>query len=359
MWLQIFGIWTLAAMSMAIQVYLNGRLNHPEISFVSVLLKQIPHWYLWALLTPVVIYYSERYPLDTPDWKKNLRKQMVTALLLMMVFAHPWILAISIITGRSVHEMTAGQYIHAYFSVIAWDLAVYAFILAVVFADKANSKRKEKELMVANMELHNKELQNQLNQARLEALKLQLSPHFLFNTLNTVSSLIRSQEYATALKVNARLGNFLRTSLYAGETPFVSFAKELEFLDLYLSIESLRFSDRLQVEKKVKEDCLEVKVPYFILQPVIENAIKHGIAKQSSAKRIVVEASIDKSHLLICIYNEGKLLPENYVKEECWNIGLSNVYNRLKNFYADRFYFQIENHPEGKGVQAIYKIPKT
>lgn len=357
MWFRIFGIWTLAAISMATQVYLNARQQHPESNFFVILLKQLPYWYLCALLTPFVIYYYERYPLDTPEWRKNIRKQFGVALIILAIFAHPRLLAVSLITKFKLFELSAWGYVHAFFSQLAWDLAVYVFIIVIVFADKANSRRKENELLAVNMALRNQELENQLNRAQLETLKLQLNPHFLFNTLNTVSSLIRSGEHTMAIQVNARLGNFLRTTLQAGETQFVSLEEELKFLDLYLDIESLRFSDRLIIEKQVEEDCLLVKVPYLILLPVIENAIKHGIARHSHAKRIVIAAGISGNSLNIEIYNEGKLLPEKWIAQDNWNIGLCNVYSRLKKTYDDRFSFGIENHPEGRGVQVRLKLP--
>lgn len=156
----------------------------------------------------MVIYYYELYLLEVPGWKKNLWKQLFIVLLVLIFFAHPRILAISLITEKYVWEMSARQYIHAFFSQITQDLAIYASIMAIIFADKANSRRKEKELLAASMEFQNKELQNQLTSAQLEALKLQLNPHFLFNTLNTVSSLIRAGEYSLAIQVNARLGSF-------------------------------------------------------------------------------------------------------------------------------------------------------
>ena len=143
----------------------------------------------------------------------------------------------------------------------------------------------------------------------------------------------------------------MRTTLYAGENPFVSLEKELEFLDLYLEIEFLRFSDRLKVEKNILQECLQAKVPYLIPQPLIENAIKYGIARHSSAKLLGIQAQLVNNFLYICIFNEGKLLPENGVAQENWNVGLNNVYSRLQGIYGSEFSFQIENHPEGKGVQ--------
>lgn len=358
-WLQIFGIWTLAAVNISTQIYLNVRQLNPEASWLLLFLKQLPAWYLYALLTPVIIYFYECYPLDIPNWKKNLLHHIVIALLILLVFSHFRLLALTHIQGTRLIDMSLDSYLHAFPSQLAWDLAVYAFIMAVIFADKALSSRKQKELEAAKMELRNNELESQLYLAQLEALKLQLNPHFLFNTLNTVSSLIRSGDSSTAIQVNARLGAFLRTTLYAPESLFVPFQKEIEYMDLYLGIESLRFRDRLKVVKEIYQECLSYPVPYFILQPILENAVKHGIARQRSAKVINIQAVADEQRLNICIYNEGKLLPSAWVAEENWHIGLSNVYKRLQKMYGNLFIFQIENHPDLMGVQVRIGIPKT
>lgn len=358
-WLQIFGIWTLATISTSTQMYLNTRQGSPEAIWIIIFLKHLPIWYLCALLTPVVIYFYERFPLDTRAWKKNLFKQIGIALLILLIFSHFRLLAMTLIMDTRLMDISLSGYFHAFLSMLAWDLAVYAFIMAVIFADKAHSGRKQKELEATKMELRNNELENQLNIAQLETLKLQLSPHFLFNTLNTVSSLIRSGDSATAIRINARLGDFLRTTLYAPHSQFVPFEKEMEFLDLYLGLEALRFRDRLQLIKEISQECLSLPVPYFILLPILENAIKHGIARQSSAKMISIKATSDARGLKISIFNEGRPLPAHFEAEKNWRIGLNNVYSRLQKMYGTEFFFRIENHPYKKGVQVQLFIPKT
>lgn len=355
--LQIFGIWTLAAISMSTQMYLNSVLSKPAITWFIIFLKQLPAWILCALLTPVIFSIYDRYPLDTAGWKKNLVKQLLNALLILTVFSHFRLWAMNFIINRDTWQLSINEYINSYLSQVAWDFTIYVFIVVIIFASRTNARRRQNELYVARAALRNKELENQLKAAQLEALKLQLSPHFLFNTLNTINALIRSGEYVTAIHVNTKLGDFMRTTLYTDHSPFVSFEKEMQFLDLYFAIELLRFKDRLTIEKEVAKECLNILVPYFILQPVIENAIKHGIAKQGSANLVSVRAELVNNFLQIIIYNDGKLLPENWIAAENPGIGLRNVISRLQKIYGKNYSFSINNQTNKKGVQVMLSIP--
>lgn len=344
---------------MSTQTYFNVKTQEGNADWFLLFIRQLPSWYLMALLTPVLMHFYDKYPLDIKKWKRNLGIHILIAIGILLFFSNLRLIVMYyVIFERDVFVLTQAQYATAFLSQMAWDIGAYAFIIAVIFADKANTNRRQNELYATKVALSNKELQNQLNQAQLEALKLQLSPHFLFNTLNTVSSLIRSEDYSTAIQVNAKLGDFLRTTLQADSTQFVTFEKELYFLDLYLSIESLRFGERLKIEKQIGKECNAFEVPYFILQPVIENAIKHGIAKQSQAGLIIITAFIRNYALNVSIFNEGKLLPENWEIEENWGIGLSNVNSRLKKIYGVNFLFSIKNHSERNGVEVALRIPK-
>lgn len=242
---------------------------------------------------------------------------------------------------------------------VAWDTAIYAFIISVIFADKANSKRRENELQATRIQVQNIELQNQLRSSQLRALKLQLSPHFLFNTLNTVSSLIRSGENDTAIKVNSKLAEFLRTTLYTDNQEFVTLDKELEFINLYLDIESLRFNDRLKIRKNIPLNTRKFEVPYFLLQPLVENAIKHGIAKKSSASLISIDAEEINGFLIISIFNEGYFLKEPDLSAKDQGIGIMNVVDRLEKIYSDQYDFRIFNDESAQGVKVRISIPKS
>lgn len=355
-WLQILGIWTLASLSFATQLYLNQP-GEEKTSWFLHFIKQLPAWYLCSLLTPVVVYFYEKHPLDNPAWKKNLLFQVMAAFIILLFFSHFRVAAIAFMMDKSVRNFTPFQYLNAFISQIAWDFTIYAFIVIAVFADKTNTKSRQKELYATKMELRNKHLENELSIAQLEALKLQLSPHFLFNTLNAVSSLIRTEDFAAAIEVNAKLSDFLRTTLYQENNQLVPLRKELELTDLYLDIESIRFKNRLNVIREISTECLSMEVPYLILQPIVENAVKHGIARQSIAKIIAIKIYSEMHNLVISIYNDGKLMTDNWVLKENSGIGLTNVCSRLEKLYGGKASFYMSNHKEAKGVEVILKIP--
>jgi two-component system, LytTR family, sensor kinase len=147
--------------------------------------------------------------------------------------------------------------------------------------------------------------------------------------------------------------------LYAGHEQFVSFEEELRLSDLYLRIELMRFNDRLQIQKNVSRESLHVQVPHFILQPIIENAIKHGIAAQSKASLIALDASVSDNTLSINVYNNGPSLPDNWKREESQGIGLKNVSGRLEKIYGNQGHFSIRNHTDKGGVEVSLQIPLT
>lgn len=357
MWLRIFAAWTLAALSLSVQQYLNNKIKHPEIEWFTLFLKQLPTWYLCALLTRVIILIYDNFPLNTINWRKNIVNQFFIALLILSVFSHLRVFAMAFITDTNIRDISHKQYLNSYLAQIAWDFIVYCFIVTVIFADRTNNQSKLNALNAEKFKLKNKELENQLNLAQLEALKLQLSPHFLFNTLNTINSLIRSGETNKAIQINTRLGDFLRSTLYANPDQFVPLKKELEFVHLYLSIESVRFEDRLQVQYDVEPSCHFIPVPYFILHPLVENAIKHGISKSSKARLLLMEVKSKDEKIMIRVFNDGNL--EDKMEKpisKTSGIGLQNVQSRLKKIYGDDYHFSIKNK-EDKGVEVNLAFP--
>jgi sensor histidine kinase YesM len=356
-WLWIFAIWTLAALSLSVQVYLNNKIKHPEVQWFPLFLKQLPAWYLCALLTRIIIFIYDRFPFNTTAWRKNIVNHFLIALLILSVFSHLRVIAMAFITDTNVWEHSIMQYLNTYLAQIAWDFIVYCFIVTGIFADRTNNQSKLNALNAEMFKLKNKELENQLNLAQLEALKLQLSPHFLFNTLNTINSLIRSGETIKAIQINTRLGDFLRSTLYANPDQFVPLKKELEFVSLYLSIELVRFEDRLLVQYDIEPACHFVPVPYFILHPLVENAVKHGISKSSRSRLLLIEAKSKDEKILIRVFNDGYL--EDKIEKpinKTTGIGLRNVQSRLKKIYGEHYLFSIKNK-EDKGVEVNLAFP--
>jgi sensor histidine kinase YesM len=356
-WLRVGAIWTLATCSIATQGYFNLLPEAPSTSWLLLFVKQFPLWGVCALLTPFVMGIYRVYPLDTPRWKPNLLRQALAALCLLPLFSLLRLLAAYLLFRPALFDSDLLTHFSNFMSQLSWDAGIYAFIVVILFADKTYQSRKQHELSVARLELHNTRLQQQLTLAQLEALKLQLSPHFLFNTLHTVGSLIRSQEYQAAVQVNARLGEFLRKTLSSEDRQFVSLAEELDFVDLYLDIESVRFKDRLTVSKHIDPESLSVQVPYLILQPLVENAVKHGIARHRQARHILITTRREADCVSILIFNDVSTLPMHWALDSHAGVGLRNVHSRLQKIYVRDFAFCLTSPPAGGGVTVSLRLP--
>lgn len=191
------------------------------------------------------------------------------------------------------------------------------------------------------------ELELRLTQAELNALKMQLHPHFLFNTLNTISEMIHKNA-RDAEKMIVRLGEFLRLTLDSSRTQEVTLAEELKFLLCYLEIEQVRLQDRLKVEFFVDPQAMNVRVPNLILQPIVENAVKHGIHSKSDLGMIQVHARIREGSLEIQVQDNGPGLVGTLTEVASKNgVGLSNVKSRLQQLYGSAAKFELRNASEG------------
>jgi LytS/YehU family sensor histidine kinase len=200
-------------------------------------------------------------------------------------------------------------------------------------------------------------LQSQLSQAQLQALKMQLHPHFLFNTLHSISALL-NQDREAARSMIARLGDFLRLTLENSGTQEVSLEKEMDFLKCYLEIERIRFQDRLTTLLDVEPSALDVQVPNLILQPIVENAIRHGIAPRSTPGQIEIQAKHLDNMLRIRVRDNGPGLSpnQNGHRKNGKGLGLANTRARLEQLYGDAHHFELVNAPDG-GLIVTLDIP--
>jgi anti-sigma regulatory factor (Ser/Thr protein kinase) len=199
------------------------------------------------------------------------------------------------------------------------------------------------------------ELENQLERARLQALRMQLQPHFLFNTLNAISTLVQTDP-RVAQEMIGNLGHMLRLSLDSGHEPEVELQQELEFLDSYLEIARARFSDRLRINKDVSPETLRALVPTFVLQPLVENAIRHGIEPKSSPGTVEIHAARAAQQLVISISDTGVGLSATAETGTSGGIGLSNTRARLQSLYPGQHVFSVQNRSDG-GCVAELRIP--
>lgn len=305
----------------------------------------------WALLLPLLNYLFERFPIQAPGWKVKARALGVS---LAICFFHEifssWMFAIPAnwLGFYPLGEDNWTYIINGLRIAVPDRFLEYWIIYAILTAMQMQRKFRNKELELANVE-------NQLSNARLNALRLQLQPHFLFNTLNTISSLMEINVNA-AQKVVSRLGGLLRFVLDKDDRNLLPLGEELEFVRNYLDIEQTRFHDRLSIEYDIDPATRDIKVPHLILQPLVENAIKHGFARRSDEGRIevITRKLEDQAELLIRDDGCGSSLSEDELLR--LGIGLSNVKKRLELLYGAAARLEIDTAP-GRGFSVRILIP--
>ena len=306
----------------------------------------------WALLLPLAYYFITNYKLNKAS--PFLDKTIAVTASLLLALLHE-IISNVIYHGplhfTGIEPMTTENFRSILFSIpiamisrVLEYWVLYAMITALEYSRKYNDKRVE----LARLE-------NQLSNAQLNALRLQLQPHFLFNTLNTISSLMEFN-IKSAQKIVSKLGNLLRILLDKNKRNLIPLREELEFIRSYLEIERVRFMDRLQIRYQIDEQLLEAQVPGLILQPLVENAIKHGFGPNPGNGNISLDVFAEDHHLIMCIADDGA--GSHLSQEELLNkgIGLKNVNERLRLLYGNRFSLGIQT-ATGQGFRVCLKIP--
>jgi two-component system LytT family sensor kinase len=309
--------------------------------------------YISALLTPGILWLGRRFPFERRIWVRRLSLH----LLLSVVFAVIQLLVESAILARigvfpSVMKGFAGTLI--VLSMLGFHQSVISYfaVLGILYAFQYYRKYQERERDALRLELHSSELRSQLMTAQLSALKMQLQPHFLFNTLNAIMVLVRQQRGRQAEQTLSLLSDLLRCVLEDVESQEVPLRRELEYLQLYLAIEQVRFQDRLHVEISADPSILEAAVPHMALQPIVENAIRHGIGRSSAAGSIRISAARVSQMLELRVQDDGPGLPPAN-SSQGHGIGLANTRARLQQLYGDAGQLTLENGEHGGAVATM------
>jgi LytS/YehU family sensor histidine kinase len=231
----------------------------------------------------------------------------------------------------------------------ASDLLVYGGVVGVCYALDYYRKYREREVVATRLEA-------QLAQAQLDSLRMQLHPHFLFNTLNSIVGLVRDNKNTAAVSMLVGLSDLLRHALEHSARQEVELREELNFIKLYLSIQEMRFSDRLQIKLDIDPETTKAMVPNLILQPLTENALRHGIARRADSGLLGISSAVQDGQLRLTVYDDGAGLPYDWQLKGSAGIGLANTVARLEQLYDDDHQFDIRNRDEG-GVEAVILIP--
>ena len=348
-WLLILSCATFLALIYAARGFFISVSQGRAIDWVRLVGFEFLYWYVWAAFTPAVIWFANRFELPRDKWIGMLLALVAFGLLIAPLQAtveYSLAYAIDVMRGVPAADMEQRRRILARLIAIETftNFIIYALIVCGNYAYQYYQRYREREMRAV-------ELEGRLAQAELQNLKMQLHPHFLFNTLNTISVLMmRDADLANRMLI--RLSDLLRVTLDNAGNQIVPLRQELDFLRGYLEIEQTRFQDRLTTSFDISPATLDARVPYLILQPLVENALRHGITTRPGAGHIEVRAAVENGSLLMQVRDNGVGLDGTFKK----GIGLANTEARLNQLYGTAHQFQVNNLPAG-GLLVTITIP--
>jgi two-component system, LytTR family, sensor kinase len=361
-WMLVSAAWIVPAAFAVINRLAQVRLNGWDPATTQELIWEGGDWLVYAFLTPAVFAISRRKPLTRPHLFSRVTFHMLMSLLFCVAWATCGKVLLFILTllfNRGMFEkaMAAGakqfwgslaiDWLSWIFITLPFGIAVYLCVVGIEHASRYFIEARERDVQVAR-------LSEQLAGARFAALQAQVNPHFLFNTLNTIAVLVRDNERDAAVRIVEQLSEVLRASLSSHRENEVTLGEELELVRQYVAIEQARFSDRLRPEFNIDDSLLTAMVPGFSVQTLVENAIRHGIAKQPDAGRLIVSARKDGDMLEITVVDDGVGIDPDAVLPE--GHGIANTQERLRALYGAKATLEVVRRAEG-GTIATLRVP--
>ncbi|MDX2185586.1 MAG: histidine kinase [Opitutaceae bacterium] len=340
--------WTLVGFAFASQFYLSSSLLGRAVTWSQAVSYSLADWYVWAILSWPILVLARRWPPESPRPWRVAGIHLCAALLVSVSYVALRSLVALVLGALSGEDVTFGEVFRPLlFKTFPFNLLVYGVIVSISHAIDYYRKYHDRTI-------HALELERHLTEARLQALLHQLKPHFLFNTLNGIASLMhRDVELADRMLV--RLGEILRITMNQQARAFTRLRDEIAFIEKYLEIERIRFGKRLVVEYAIDPRTEELALPSLLLQPLVENAIKHGIEPHARPGWIRVMSTLTPGgELEIVVTDSGDGLQDSVPRRE--GIGTANTRQRLRETYGDRHVFSLANAP-GSGLAARILIP--
>jgi two-component system, LytTR family, sensor kinase len=350
-WILILCAWTIVGLLFAVRRIVLVKVQGTQVSWVIVGALELVYWYVWAAYTPLVISLAKRFPLTGPRFVPHIAIHTITSLMMApsaavteYFLSHGLLRTVSPITDPGVLRLLP-PFAVSILSMSFTGMLTYWLVVGLYQSIHFYQAAMERQTIAAQLEM-------QLSHAELENLKSQLHPHFLFNSLHTIGILMQ-EDVDAASHLLVCLGDLLRMALERRENE-ITLQSELEFVGKYLEIELTRFHDRLKVHMDVPPDLLGVYVPSLALQPLVENAIKHGISVDSAAGRLEIAAKLHNGRVWLCVRDDGPgPAPGSRLR---FGVGLTNVQSRLKQLYGDESSLELTGG-DGRGCEAIITIP--
>jgi two-component system, LytTR family, sensor kinase len=338
-WAVIFLCWTGFALFFTSQSYMFQARSAGTIEWKRTLFNWLLGSYTWFALTPLVLKLSNRFPLQRGKLLRSVAVHAIAAPLFNVANIVLFVIALGLITGPRLEARSLLESVW-YFVIAEFHggMLVYWVIIGVSHATDYYRRYRERELLASNLE-------TRLVKAQLDALRMQLHPHFLFNALNSVSVLMR-KDVDAADRMLLQLSGLLRVTLARNAAHEIRLRQELEILERYLEIEQIRFQDRLTVRTRVDPSALDALVPQLFFQPLVENAIRHGISDRETGGLIDIRAERQNGMLCLQVRDNGPGLntPRGNLVE---GVGLSNTRSRLEYLYGSGSRFEVGDAEEG------------
>jgi len=331
---QFFGMWTAVAIMFALQWYSYDALHGHSSPFITYLRWNIEQWYTWLLISPLALRLAAKRPIDPQHPLRFLPLHLLAGVLFaVLAVTVQSVLAVFLEPGAPPlsHFSAFLQNIRGNVVLLLSKDVAMGIVTYWALTGLAQTLHFYKES--SNRQLRESQLEGQLAQAHLQVLEMQLHPHFLFNTLHAIGTLIH-EDPESAEQMLLNLSALLRVFLEEESSQQISLRRELHLVDLYLSIQRIRFKDRLTVRSVIDPETLDCAIPSLILQPLVENAIVHGIAKNPGDDQVEINSSVRSGRLEIQISNSNSSLPPDLSADEVnWGVGLTNTMQRLRHTY--------------------------
>jgi sensor histidine kinase YesM len=348
LWLEtaiVFAAWAVFGLLLANQSYIQSAQRGRQMPWLVALRPGLLEASLWAFTTLAIFWLARRFPLERGRMFRGLAVHLVAAVAISLART-----GLMVVLGGSVRWVGVRTFSVQFWGTSSQNFLFYALLLGIAHLGLYYRRYREREQAA-------EQLARGLTEARLQALKMQLQPHFLFNTLNAISALIPA-DAKPARRMLARLGDLLRATLEHEETQEVTLREELAFLEPYLEIEQARLEDRLTVVMNIAPETLDARVPHLLLQPLVENAIRHGIAARIEPGRVEISASRgpDDRYLQLEITDDGRGVDRNADVSTRRGVGLTNIRSRLEQLYGREHRFTLLNQAAG-GVLVRISLP--
>jgi hypothetical protein len=349
--------WTAAGFFYISQDFLNRLSRNETTPFRNVVIAWMAEMYICAAFTPCILWLGRRRAVDADRRWGNIALHVGVSIVFSVVSS---VLELPLLVALGILPPVTGRpsLVRDFWILLQFDLhggiIRYWAVVGLQALSRSNRHARGREREALELKIHSAQLAEQLTSSQLSTLKMQMHPHFLFNTLGAIVVLVRQQKGREAETMLSRLSDLLRHSLDDVETQEVPLWRELDFLRLYLSIEQVRFEDRLRVRIDASPEVSDALVPHMALQPIVENAIRHGLGQSEEPVLIHVSVAQTNGDLTLTVTDDGPGCPTPVFAEK--GIGLANTRNRLKRLYGAAATFSAENRAP-RGVQVRMTLP--